>query len=101
MAIRDDDYADSPDNIFADDYMSDGLFGEEDEEVGSDFHEIDFTNDKRAAAEAKAFKKEREIGDIPKEQRPKVKGKLPPKMRSKGIEKAILVFPDKIVVLLP
>ena len=97
------DYTDSPDNIFSDDYISDGLFGEEDEEVGNDFHEIDLGNPTKAAAVTEAYKDKRydEIGDTPTDKKPRVRGKLPPKMVKNGVQKLIIIKANKIIILLP
>jgi len=53
---HDKDFADE-DNIFSDDYMTDRLFEEEDEELGIDVHEIGLGEPKKAAYVREEYKK--------------------------------------------
>jgi hypothetical protein len=96
------DYADD-DNIFSEDYMTDRLFEEEDEELGIDVHEIGLGEPKKAAHVREEYKKHGSIEGLPEEHLKSnfqvTKGRMTAKMRSKGYTKVVLYKGIKKVIL--
>jgi hypothetical protein len=93
---HDKDFADD-DNIFSEDYMTDRLFEEEDEELGIDVHEIGLGEPKKAAYVREEYKKHGTIEGLPDMQ--VTRGKMTAKMRSKGYTKVVLYKGNKKVIL--
>lgn len=99
---HDKDYADD-DNIFSEDYMTDRLFEEEDEELGIDVHEIDLGSPKKAAYVREEYSKHGTIEASPEDALKSKfnvrKGRMTAKMRSKGYSKVVLYKGNTKVIL--
>jgi len=103
-------------NLFADDYVTAELFDEEDEEIGTDFHEVDLGNPKIADVvirnynerEPKKQKRKRRnaqyLEDIPDEvatntKKERVLAQLPQSLAAKGYITLVIETVDKIIIL--
>jgi len=92
---RNNDYADD-DNIFSEDYMTDRLFEEEDEELGIDVHEIDLGSPQKAAYVREEYSQHGSIEGLPDTH--VIRKKLTPKMKSKGFKRVIIFKGNKKVI---
>src|SRR5215212_8339368 len=93
---------DDKDNIFSDDYLTDSMFDEEDDEIGIDFHEMDLGDPAKAKAEMKRYKEQPHLegmelnrgGTSNKKKKKRAVGKLTSKMKSKGYLTVVIETAD-------